>query len=179
MSLEHFIEQFTLSLAQGSFLSLIIASGAGIITTGANSDDYKNFPFWKKLDFIGVDAYFPLASDKTPFINSLQKGWEKYMDELEKFSLKHNRTILFTEYGYRNVDYTGDEPWKENEGGKNDKAQANASEAFYQSFAGKRWFVGGYLWKWYVDKGHDGRRQIDFTPQGKIAEKVIGNWYGK
>ena len=34
MSLEHFIEQFSRSLAQGSFLSLLIAAGAGMITTG-------------------------------------------------------------------------------------------------------------------------------------------------
>ncbi len=34
MSLEHFIEQFSQSLAQGSFLSLLIAAGAGMITTG-------------------------------------------------------------------------------------------------------------------------------------------------
>lgn len=34
MSLEHFIEQFSQSLAQGSFLSFLIAAGAGVITTG-------------------------------------------------------------------------------------------------------------------------------------------------
>jgi cytochrome c-type biogenesis protein len=34
MSLEHFIQQFSQSLAQGSFLSFLIAAGAGIITTG-------------------------------------------------------------------------------------------------------------------------------------------------
>lgn len=34
MSLEQFIEQFSQSLAQGSLLSLLIAAGAGVITTG-------------------------------------------------------------------------------------------------------------------------------------------------
>jgi cytochrome c-type biogenesis protein len=34
MSLEQFIQQFSQSLAQGSFLSLLIAAGAGMITTG-------------------------------------------------------------------------------------------------------------------------------------------------
>ena len=162
-----------------SFIDTLKQNYHGKLTYAANWDDYKKFPFWEKLDFIGVDAYFPLASDKTPSINSLQKGWKKYMDELEKLSVKHNRPILFTEYGYRNVDYTGEEPWKENEGRQNDEAQANSYEALYQSFAGKDWFAGGYLWKWYADKGHHSRREIDFTPQGKIAEKVIANWYGK
>jgi cytochrome c-type biogenesis protein len=34
MSLEQFIEQFSQSLAQGLFLSFLIAAGAGVITTG-------------------------------------------------------------------------------------------------------------------------------------------------
>ncbi len=81
----------------------------GKLTYAANWDDYKKFPFWEKLNYIGVDAYFPLSSDKIPSVNSLQKSWKKYIDEMEKISLKHNRPILFTEYGYRNVDYTGEE----------------------------------------------------------------------
>ncbi len=149
----------------------------GKLTYAANWDDYKSFPFWKKLDYIGVDAYFPLASDKTPSINSLNKGWEKYRDGLEKISMEHNRPILFTEYGYRNVDYTGKEPWKENEGNQNNQAQANALEAFYQSFSGKSWFAGGYIWKWYVEKSRHRKRDIDFTPQERPALQVIENWY--
>lgn len=34
MSLEHFVQEFSQALANGSFYSLIIAAGAGIITTG-------------------------------------------------------------------------------------------------------------------------------------------------
>jgi hypothetical protein len=148
----------------------------GKLTYAANWDDYKNFPFWEKLDYIGVDAYFPLASDKTPSINSLKKGWEKYSDELQKISMKHNRPILFTEYGYRNVDYTGKEPWKENEGNQNNQAQVNALEALYQSFAGKKWFAGGFIWKWYVEERRR-RSDIDYSPQNKPAAKAIENWY--
>lgn len=150
----------------------------GKLTYAGNWDDYKDFPFWAKLDYIGVDAYFPLADEKTPTVNSISNGWKRYSNELEKLSVKHNRKILFTEYGYQNVDYTAKEPWKENEGNQNDKAQLNALEGFYKSFAGKKWFAGGYVWKWYVDDRHHDRRNIDFTPQDKLAEKVIENGYG-
>ncbi|GAC1425558.1 MAG: cytochrome c biogenesis CcdA family protein [Flavisolibacter sp.] len=34
MSLEHFIQQFSQSLSRGGFLKLLIAAGAGVITTG-------------------------------------------------------------------------------------------------------------------------------------------------
>lgn len=160
-----------------SFIDTLKQTYHGKLTYAANWDDYKNFPFWEKLDYIGVDAYFPLATDETPSLNSLKKGWKKYSDELEKISVQHNRPVLFTEYGYRNVDYNSAEPWKENEGNRNDEAQTNAYEAFYQSFAGKKWFAGGYVWKWYVEEGRHHMKDIDFTPQNKPAEKLIKNWY--
>lgn len=160
-----------------SFIDTIKKIYHGKLTYAANWDDYKNVPFWEKLDYIGVDAYFPLATEETPSINSIKKGWVIYRDELEKISMEYKRPILFTEYGYRNVDYNCDEPWKENKGNQNDAAQANAMEAFYQTFAGKKWFSGGFVWKWYADSSRHHNRKIDFTPQNKPAEKVIENWY--
>lgn len=149
----------------------------GKITYAANWDDYKSFPFWEKLDYIGVDAYFPLINNKTPSVNSLKKSWQKYSNELQQINTKLHHQVLFTEYGYRNVDYNSAEPWKENEGTQNDAAQTNAYEAFYQTFAGKKWFAGGYVWKWYVDEISHPVRKIDFTPQNKPAVKLIEKWY--
>lgn len=149
----------------------------GKLTYAANWDDYESFPFWEKLDYIGVDAYFPLTKDKTPNVKALKRAWQKYNGLLEQICLEHNRPVLFTEYGYRNVDYNTTEPWKENDDGQNDEAQANAYEAFYQNFAGKKWFAGGYVWKWYVTGTHQHRSAIDFSPQGKPVLKLIENWY--
>ncbi|MEO7563108.1 MAG: hypothetical protein ABIT07_10970, partial [Ferruginibacter sp.] len=149
----------------------------GKLTYAANWDDYKNFPLWEKLDYIGVDAYFPLSDEVTPTITSLTKAWKKYINALEKIAEEKNKPVLFTEYGYRNVDYNCAEPWKETEGKQNDEAQANAYEAFYQSFKGKKWFAGGFAWKWYADEKHQRNSKIDFTPQGKQAQKVLKNWY--
>ncbi|MEJ7913083.1 MAG: hypothetical protein WKF70_08010 [Chitinophagaceae bacterium] len=150
----------------------------GKLTYAANWDDYKDVPFWEKLDYIGVDAYFPLIKDKTPSLTSLRKNWNGYSDELEEMSKRNNRPILFTEYGYRNVDRTAAEPWKENEGELNNEAQTNSYEALYQTFVGKGWFSGGYVWKWYVEEGRRRRPEIDYTPQNKPAQKIIQRWYG-
>ncbi len=149
----------------------------GKLSYAANWDDYKYVPFWQKLDYIGVDAYFPLSTEKSPSKESLQKGWIKYTGELEKISSKYKRPILFTEYGYRNVDYTAAEPWKENEGDQNDQGQATAYEALYESLKGKSWFAGGYVWKWYIENTRHRNRDIDYTPQERPALKVIEKWY--
>ena len=38
----------------------------GKLTYAANWDEYKRTPFWSQLDFIGIDAYFPLCEHETP-----------------------------------------------------------------------------------------------------------------
>jgi hypothetical protein len=35
----------------------------GSLTYAANWDEFEEVDFWDKLDFIGVDAYFPISSD--------------------------------------------------------------------------------------------------------------------
>ena len=149
----------------------------GKLTYAANWDDYDNVPFWNKLDYIGIDAYFPLIDDNTPSINQINNAWDKYIPALEKISLKNNRKVLFTEYGYRNSDACAAEPWKENGDVANDVAQSNAYEAFYESFSNKKWFAGGFVWKWYAEHYFHEKNKIDFTPQGKPAANVIKTWY--
>ncbi len=149
----------------------------GQITYAANWDDYDKVPFWRKMDFIGVDAYFPLVNDKTPSTQDIIDAWDKYLPGLEKISAENKRPVLFTEYGYRNADGCTAEPWKEDGNSVNNRAQENAYEAFYESFANKNWFAGGFVWKWYGENYSRGMNKVDFTPQGKPAEDVIKKWY--
>ncbi|MEP6846967.1 MAG: hypothetical protein ABI861_13230 [Panacibacter sp.] len=149
----------------------------GRITYAANWDDYDKVSFWKQLDFIGIDAYFPLVNNATPSKEDIVEAWNNYLPNLEKISEENNRTVLFTEYGYRNVDACTAEPWKEDGVDVNDVAQANAYEGFYRSFANKKWFAGGFVWKWYGENYFAGKNKIDFTPQGKSAENIIRKWY--
>ncbi|MEP7252787.1 MAG: hypothetical protein ABI683_10425 [Ginsengibacter sp.] len=149
----------------------------GKLTYAANWDDYDDVPFWKKLDYIGIDAYFPLSGSNTPSTDQLAKGWRKYLPPLEKIAKENNRRVLFTEYGYRNSNACAAEPWKENGNDANDVAQANAYEAFYESFSNKNWFAGGFVWKWYAEHYFHKKNKVDFTPQGKPAANVIERWY--
>ncbi len=154
----------------------------GKLTYAANWDDYEDVPFWNEMTFIGIDAYFPLSDENSPTVEQLMQGWQKYLPALQKFSAKKQLKIAFTEYGYRNSDAAAKEPWAENNQTRNDQAQANALEAFYTSFAHKDWFLGGYLWKWYIRQNAqwsvERGERLDFTPQDKIAETVVTQWYG-
>lgn len=155
---------------------------SGKLTYAANWDEYKRVLFWDVLDYIGVDAYFPVSNSQTPTIAEIKSGFEKWQIELKALSEEKGKKILFTEYGYRSVDYSGKEPWKSNRSmnSVNFQAQSNLLEGLYQSIWDENWFAGGFLWKWFI--AHDkvgGNNDSQFTPQNKSAETVVKKYYSK
>jgi hypothetical protein len=152
----------------------------GKLTYAANWDEFSRTPFWTEVDYIGIDAYFPVSAMQTPTIEDCIKGWEKHKQGLKEFSKKLNRPILFTEYGYRSVDYTGKEPWRYDRSmtSINLEAQNNATQALFEAVWKEDWFAGGYLWKWFVDHGEvGGLKDNQFTPQNKPVETIIKTFY--
>ncbi|MFY9243348.1 MAG: glycoside hydrolase [Polaribacter sp.] len=148
----------------------------GKLTYAANWNEYKKVPFLAELDFIGIDAYFPLSELKSPTIKDFEDGWKPHKEEIMSIQKKYNKPILFTEYGYRSVDYNGKKPWDVDrlEGNVNLKAQADALQAIHNQFWKEEWFVGGFIWKWF--HAHDkvgGENNNRFTPQNKPAEELL------
>jgi len=155
----------------------------GPITYAANWDNYQNISFWDALDFIGVDAYFPLQKAATPQFDELLKNWKPLKNELKKLAEKHQKQITFTEYGYMSCDFTTWQNWvNEKDRGAvnvNLEAQSIAFEALLTTFWNEPWFGGGFIWKWYhnYEKSGGGLNNKDYTPQNKPVEKVIAKWY--
>lgn len=154
----------------------------GKLTYAANWDEYKRTPFWEDLDYIGIDAYFPLSEEQVPTVEQFREGWQKHKEKIASLSKSKDRPILFTEYGYRSMDYTGMKPWlvDRNETAVNLEAQANAIEAIIEEFWNEDWFAGGYVWKWFIQHEKVGGPEDNrFTPQNKPAEEVIRTMYAK
>ncbi len=152
----------------------------GKLTYAANWDEYKRVPFWEQLDYIGVDAYFPISESATPAISEARNGWQRWKQELKAVSEINNRKILFTEYGYRSVDHSGKEPWQTSreEQKVNLDAQANLLTALYEEIWSESWFAGGYIWKWFIEHDRAGGEDNDrFTPQNKPAGLVVQYYY--
>ena len=151
----------------------------GNLTYAANWDSYQQVPFWDKMEFIGVDAYFPLSAGKTPEVNTLKTSWDPIKAELKKFSVKNNKNILFTEYGYASRDFSTEKPWDSWRGKPvNLQAQANAYQAIFETFWSEEWFSGGFLWKWYsYNESAGGLEHAGYTPQNKPAQEIIKSQY--
>ncbi len=153
---------------------------SGKLTYAANWDEFKRVPFWDDLDFIGIDAYFPLSDKKTPSVIDFEEGWQPHKKQIEIIQKKFNKPVLFTEFGYRSVDFNGKEPWDSNHisGQVNLEAQKNGIQAIYNQFWKEDWFAGGFLWKWFHEhKEAGGNNNNRFTPQNKQTEELIRQLY--
>lgn len=154
---------------------------SGEITYAGNWDSYLYFPHWKDLDYIGIDAYFPLSKDDVPSVAALKAGWAPHVKAIEAESKKHGKPVIFTEYGYRSMIRNAAEPWDSNRGKTvNLEAQDNAYKALFETVWHQPWFKGGFLWKWHHDHSRaGGKNSTRFTPQNKPAEKTLKAWYAK
>lgn len=152
----------------------------GKLTYASNWDEYKRVPFWKDLDYIGIDAYFPVSSKKSPTVEDFENGWKVHKREINRVRKHADRPVLFTEFGYRSIDFTGKEPWKSDKivDSINLEAQKNAIQAIYNQFWKEDWFAGGFLWKWFHKHEQvGGKNNNRFTPQNKPAEELIKKLY--
>ena len=152
----------------------------GKLTYAANWDEFKRTPFWSNLDYIGVDAYFPVSDSKTPTIEECMEGWKTHKQVVYNMSQEYDKPILFTEYGYRSVDFAGKTPWVSDRkmSQVNLEAQTNTTQALFDTFWTEDWFAGGFIWKWFHK--HDkvgGKDNFMYTPQNKPAEALLRNQY--
>ncbi len=155
---------------------------SGDITYAANWDNYDNIAFWNKLDYIGLDAYFPLTENETPTTEELVTNWSEYESQLENFAKKINKKIIFSEFGYRSNNQPAWNQWEiENISAVNkinSTAQSNAYQALFEVFWDNPWFAGGFAWKWYPqDQTAGDIRDAGFSPNNEPLEEVIRLYY--
>lgn len=154
---------------------------SGKLTYAENWDQYDKVPFWSQLDFIGIDAYFPLKASN-PSLSDLLLLWKPYVKKLNDFSKDQERQILFTEMGYRSINSPNNKPWDYSKRDQpyNGQKQAEALEALFLSFENKAWWAGGFIWKWFPDHNRAGGiSDTTFSPQNKPAEEVIRRYFTK
>ena len=153
----------------------------GKLTYASNWDNYENITWWDKLDYIGVDAYFPLANGDYPTIDQIKEGWVPVKKRLKAFSQKWDKPILFTEFGFQSVNGAVGKHWEVEKSAEsiNFQLQADAYEATFQSLENESWWAGGFFWKWHLMMRSSSYLRMEWTPQNKPAEQVIARWYAK
>ena len=73
----------------------------GPLTYAANWDEAERVPFWSALDYIGVDAYAPIANKPGAAEPALCLAWKTLADSLAALSRRTGKRVILTELGYR------------------------------------------------------------------------------
>jgi hypothetical protein len=144
------------------------------------SPGVTNVAWWDALDFMGVDAYFPLANASTqnPTVQELVAAWQPYISTLAAASANWSMPIVFSEIGYASFTGAANQPWACCSGLPDTQLQANLFQAFFQSVWVQPWFAGVFWWAWSVTDVASGPCNTGFSVFDKPAAAVVSTAYG-
>ena len=171
-------------------ISEVRARFFGNITYAANWDSYgtSSVAFWDAVDYVGVDAYFPLTDSYNPTVTQLKTAWgystrsgyvsRNWTNELYTAYVQTGKKLIFTEIGYTSQDGTNREPYNWNPSGIIDlQEQGDCYQAAIEVFSGKSWFLGWFWWTWETNPNAGGPTDKDYTPQNKPAQDILSQYY--
>lgn len=141
-------------------------------------DEKNRIKFWDALDYIGISAYFPLTTADTSVQSYTQKWDAINKNDIVNLHNRFNKPVLFTEVGYRSMDWAQWEPFNYWSGGGFDPGnQSRLYEALFSYWNNHDYMVGVQLWDWNSNPNAGGQGDINFTPQNKLAENTMRTWF--
>lgn len=157
----------------------------GSITYAADWSNYEDICFWDLVDYIGIDAYFPLYYHEflIPSIQDLINGWNDALDDIEEWledSDFDDKKVIFTEVGYESQPKCWESPGYTGKVEVDINAQDMCYKALFSSIPDRSWIKGMFIWWWDNPSTHDvggGLINNGWTPKGKPAEDTISNCY--
>ena len=148
----------------------------GKITYAGNHDgEEQAIRWWDALDFIGVDAYYPLTDQVHPTVAVLNQAWDRrgYVALLKALSTHFGKRVIFTEIGYRAIANAAADLSEWQNGGVPDvQTQANLYQAAIDTFGSLPWFGGFYWWAWPATARPIGG-DAEWSPGGQDAERIL------
>jgi hypothetical protein len=154
----------------------------GELTYAAHWGNYRRVCLWDLVDYVGIDAYYPLSDEENATLSALVKGWRDPLDNVESWRYSArlaDKEVIFTEVGYQSRPAC----WITPAITKSDETDVRAQEICYKSLfmaaPARRWLRGIYIWcwdEWDPDTG-GGPNDNNWTPKRKPAEAVLSDYY--
>lgn len=177
-----------------------VYSGKLIYNTNHGHEDAVKW--FDAVDYLGTSAYFPVAEfreaksidtgisneacveEYLELVEEMKSNWQRISNEMEAFSRKWGKKIVFIEIGCRSARGCASMPWDFSH--RNLPIDQDEQAAFYDSclsvFSNKEWFGGMFWWDWSTfiyDDQTTADSDIGFNIHLKKAENVLKEWYAK
>ncbi len=138
---------------------LIYAASWDGATEGATGSEFDHITWWDAIDYIGVDAFFPLTQNADVTVPDLANAWHgKGLDlqgngdiygKLQKVATTFNRPVLFTAAGYVSAAGANGDPLGATSSSPDPTEQLNDMQALSQVFSAAPFWQGVF---WYTDQ---------------------------
>lgn len=154
----------------------------GPLTYAANWDDAETTVIWGELDAIGVNAFFPLASEAGAGPEKLLEGGRDVAKKLAALAREWRKPVVLTEFGYTTRPDPAVRPWEWPDSMTNvvvdELAQADAYASLLAPLIDETWLAGAFVWRLYADPDDVSQEaEWGFSPRGKLAELVLRDAY--
>ncbi len=144
--------------------------------------EFESLEFWDELDYIGLDCYYPLSQEEKPGEEELKAAFQNVLQRAQAVSEKYSRPVIFTEIGFTSTTTPWKEPHKDGRGRAYDgEAQKQCYRIVMEALSteNENWNHGLLWWKFPTYLSDGGPNHKGFTPNGKPAEEVVREWFGK
>jgi hypothetical protein len=152
----------------------------GKLVYSANWDEAENVLFWDALDFVGINAFYPLAAHDGASYAEYAEGAERALAQAGDLATTVRKPLLFLEIGYTSRPNAAVQPWvwpEDMPGMSVDEwEQARALSALIGAAVTKPWFAGFFVWRYYANLDDVSQEPgWGFSPHAKLAEQVLSN----
>jgi hypothetical protein len=155
----------------------------GTLTYSSNWDEVENVLFWDQLDWIGVNAFYPLAQHGGADYGTYLESARAALADLGAIASALERPVVLVEIGYTTRPNAAVEPWL----WPDDMAdviideveQARALHAIGAAAAERPDVLGAFVWRYYANLDDVSQEAPwGFSPHGKAAEQVMSELFG-
>jgi hypothetical protein len=151
----------------------------GHLTYSSNWDEVEDVLFWDQLDWLGVNAFYPLADQHDASYATYAERAEQAVTRVADFGERLGMPVVFVEIGYTTRPDAAVEPWLWPDGMQavvvDEHEQARALVALGSAAAREPRLLGFYVWRYYANLDDVSQEAIwGFSPHGKLAEPALG-----
>lgn len=148
---------------------------SGQVTYSANwAIQYPAFGW--AVDFISIDAFFPLAAPVNASQQQLATAWSRWIARANGIAYAYGKHVVFTELGTTAEVGSFQSPWQWSQNtGLSLEAQRRYYAASCQALKGR---IGGiYWWEYLLQPLPSPSTDPSYDPEGKPADLEIGRCY--
>jgi hypothetical protein len=135
-------------------------SNTGTFTIGV--PEWQNISWWDAMDYIGINAFFPLLAGNATSDVQIQSAWHhdnshgqlapatnnssgntfNLFDTFSSLAAHFGRPILFTGAGYESLQQSNNDPGNTTVGAQDDNEQLNDMRGLLETFSNQPWWLG-------------------------------------